>query len=394
MHAIPRYVVFEVLKTFVVALTLLTTVMIAFVLFREAREQGLEPRQILKIVPFVLPEAMRYTIPATILFAVTSVYGRMSGSNEFVAIKSLGIHPMRVIWPVFALAFAISLATVWLNDAAVSWGRTNMRRVIIESVEEIVYGMLRAHRSFSSPFFSIIVKRVEGRTLIEPTISFQSGKNNAGVTLTAETAELRSDTRQNLLSIVCRRGTLDVEGQARLRFDDTIERAVPLDAASQETGEVQPSQLPLDVMSSMELQRKAKIAKIEHCTAAKAMFALATGDFAALTSTEAQLDAEDLKWAQIYLYRLQTEPHRRWAGAFSCLCFVLIGVPVAIWLRNSDLLTNFFLCFLPILLVYYPLLLVGVDQAKSGKLPPISVWLGNAVLAVLSGWIMRRVLRH
>ena len=33
------------------------------------------------------------------------------------------------------------------------------------------------------------------------------------------------------------------------------------------------------------------------------------------------------------LHRLHTEPWRRWANGFSCLCFVMIGVPVAVWLR-------------------------------------------------------------
>jgi lipopolysaccharide export system permease protein len=301
---------------------------------------------------------------------------------------------MTILWPVFGLALVISFVTVWLNDAAVSWGRENMRRVIVEGVEEIVYGMLRSNHSFSSPYFSIIVKRVEDRTLIEPTISFQGSDENAGVTLTSETAELRTDTQQNLLSIVCRRGTLDVEGQARLRFDDTLERAVPLDAASQSNGEVQPSQLALSALPEIEAGYKAKITQVERHRAAKAAYALMTGDFAELNGNESRFDADDLRFKQTYVHRLRTEPHRRWSSGFSCLCFVLIGAPVAIWLRNSDFLTSFCLCFLPILLIYYPLLLFGVDQAKNGNLPAVSVWLGNVVLAVLGHVMMRKVFRY
>jgi len=33
----------------------------------------------------------------------------------------------------------------------------------------------------------------------------------------------------------------------------------------------------------------------------------------------------------------------------------------------------------PILIGYYPLLMYGIDQAKSGNLPPYSVWLANLV---------------
>jgi lipopolysaccharide export system permease protein len=88
------------------------------------------------------------------------------------------------------------------------------------------------------------------------------------------------------------------------------------------------------------------------------------------------------------------EPARRWANGFSCLCFVLIGAPIAILLRSADFLTSFFLCFLPILGVYYPLLMVGINQAKLGVLPGSSVWTGNIILAICGAWLLRRVIRY
>jgi lipopolysaccharide export system permease protein len=73
---------------------------------------------------------------------------------------------------------------------------------------------------------------------------------------------------------------------------------------------------------------------------------------------------------------------------------VLIGVPVAMWLRFSEMLASFFVCFLPILVVYYPLIAVSVDKAKDGVLPPASVWLGNILLSLVGIGLMRRVNRN
>ena len=42
---------------------------------------------------------------------------------------------------------------------------------------------------------------------------------------------------------------------------------------------------------------------------------------------------------------------------------------MAIRLRHAEFLAIFFVCFLPILLVYYPLLAVSVDHAKDGAVP-------------------------
>ena len=72
---------------------------------------------------------------------------------------------MVLLRPAFALAFILSLVAVWLNDVAYSWGQQGMQRVVIESVEEICYGMLRAQRSYSNPRFSIIVKDVDKLTV-------------------------------------------------------------------------------------------------------------------------------------------------------------------------------------------------------------------------------------
>jgi len=91
---------------------------------------------------------------------------------------------------------------------------------------------------------------------------------------------------------------------------------------------------------------------------------------------------------------MQTEPPRRWANGFSCLCFALVGATMAIRMRNSDVLTSFFLCFGPILLVYYPLLITGTDRAKAGAINPYCVWLANVALVAWGLWLLRRVIRY
>jgi lipopolysaccharide export system permease protein len=127
---------------------------------------------------------------------------------------------------------------------------------------------------------------------------------------------------------------------------------------------------------------------------AQAAFGMLTGDFDSLSKTAWKIREQELIAAQSRLHRLHTEPWRRWANGFSCLAFVLIGVPVAALLRFSEFIASFFVCFLPILVVYYPLQAVSLDQCKDGILPPPSVWLGNILLALAGIWLLRRVNRY
>ena len=62
--------------------------------------------------------------------------------------------------------------------------------------------------------------------------------------------------------------------------------------------------------------------------------------------------------------------------------------------RSSDTMSVFFLCFMPILLVYYPLLMTGENIAREGFYPGLSVWLADAVLLVIGAVLMLRIMRR
>ncbi len=394
MKIITRYVLSELLQVFLVALTALTLFMLVVGLVKEAQQQGLGMMQIAALIPYVLPEAMRFAVPGTMLFAVASVFGRLSASNEITALKAAGITPMATLWPAIGLAVAVSFVSVWLNDIAVSWGRDGVRRVIIGSVEEIIYGRLRQQRSYSTSKMSINVKGVEGRKLIRPTLSFQPGGNAAPVTVSAAEAAMRADPETGTLTITCRNGTLHV-GDVKAVFPDTIERVVPLDAVSRkETVSTSPSEIAMADFPKARREQVELINRIRQTSAAKTALGIFSGRIEQTLPAAAEPDRQEAKNATARLNRIIMEPWRRWANGFSCLCFVLVGAPMAIRMRNADFLTSFFLCFLPILVVYYPVFMLGVSRVKAGALPPPAVWVGNILITLWGIWLLRQVIRR
>jgi lipopolysaccharide export system permease protein len=394
MNLFTRYVLREVCQIFLLTLTALTFVMLLFGVGAEAIKQGLGPVHLIQLLPYLLPNALLFAIPGTILLATSMVYGRMSNFGEIVAIKSLGVSPMAVIWPTLILSMVLSLVTVWLNDVAVSWGFDGGRKVVINAVEDIIYGMLRTQKSFSSKTFSINVKRVEEHILVQPVITFYRNGDSPEVTITAQEAEFRSKPGSGLLTIVCRDGEIDMDGTT-IRFPDEIEREIPLDQASgKSVGDVSPAHVAMSEIPERVAKQKVAIERGQQLLAAKAGFRMMTGDFSQLGGTAWSSQAAPLTTLKTNLYKLQTEPPRRWANGFSCLCFTLVGAPLAIRLRNSDVLTSFFACFGPILILYYPLMAFGLDRSKAGAAHPMIVWLANAILVVWGLWLLRRVVRY
>jgi lipopolysaccharide export system permease protein len=320
----------------------------------------------------------------------------MSGFNEVTAIKALGISPMTILWPAFVLAFLLSLLTVWLNDAPIAWGRTGAQRVIVDAVEEIVYGMLRTDRYYNvtSSQFSIGVKRVEDRRLIRPTVTIGARGSLPALTIDAEEAELRADQVENVLKIWLRNARVEVEGRGRM-FVPEAEYEVPLRVASRaDETSGQPSCVPMSRIAREVDKQQEAIQRRQEELAATAAYQMLSGDFDDLVAPLWGQRLAELQGMRTHLCKLKTEPYRRWSAGFSCLCFVWVGAPMAIWFRNRDFLQSFFLCFAPILIVYYPLLAGSIDAAKNGTVWPVTVWTGNLILIGWGAWILRKVVRY
>ncbi len=393
MKIMTRYVLSELLQTFLVTLLGMTLFMIIVGVMREAYSQGLGIKQVLLLLPYVLPEALRFSIPGTVLLTACTVYGRMASNNEVIAIKAAGISPWVIFWPVVALGIALSLLTVWLSDVTVTWGKAGIRQVVIESVEEIAYSKLRHQRAFSTKGFSINVQRVEGHVLVNPTLTFQSNLDSPAITITAAEAELRADPSANTLTIICRDSDYEM-GTIRAHMPGENQRVVSLsDSTRKGVGSGSPADLPMSEIETAHEEAVLQLKQLRTKMAAIAGFQMIQGELGGLTEAAWQPLQANLKEFRNRIYRLEMEPHRRWSTGFSCLCFVCVGSPLAVMMRKSDILTSFFICFLPVLLLYYPLLIFSIDQAKSGRIPGETVWLGNVIMLGV-GWLLYKKVRR
>ena len=389
MYILTRYVVAEVLKYFLLTLTGLTLIVTVVMGVQTGLQRGLPPMVIFHIMPYMLPEMLVITLPVSLLLSVSIVYGRMTGMNEVVALKSLGINPMVIIWPVIVFAFLLSLGTIWMQEIAATWCRPSYARVAAESVEEITYSMLQTNHSIGPPYtplFSITVKRMDGRVLIQPTITIHDIGSTSTITVRAAEAELRTDKQRQELDIICRNVDVDIDGKFQFNDPGEWRHPVPIINPGRNPGILEHHR---DWVAMYEIpdhiaQLKAEVLPLEQ----------EREDLEANGRALPLADSDRLAELWHLIYRLQTEPYRRLSNGFTCLCFVLIGIPVAMVWRHADVLTNFFVCFVPVLAVYYPLLMLSEALSTSGKLWPISFWISNTVFIVSGIFLLRRIVQH
>lgn len=386
---ITRYVISELFKVFAVSLIGFVSLMILVGVAQEALRKGLDPGSIVRLVPYILPEALMFAMPATILFSACCVFGRMAAENELVAIKSIGIPSNVAIKPVLVVTFLLSLVGVWLNEVAFTWSYYGVEKVVLDSVEPVVYNMLRTQRNFTSDDISITVQDIDGDRLIEPQITIYR-PNGQTVNLAAREGMIKGDPSDHSLVVSLTCGSVQIDNQAKLTFTDTIEQKIPLiDPEEAERLSRNPAHLAMGRIPDEIRQQQSELQYLRKAGAVRAAGQLATGNFLALNNVQWQANQEEIDLGRQRLSRLRVVPWRRWANGFSCLCFVMIGIPIAIRMKSADYATTFGVCFLPVLLFYYPLFMVGMDAAKSGRFPPFCMWLSN-VVCIAVGWLALR----
>ncbi len=374
----------SLIKAFITSLLVFSPLLVVFGSASDLYTNDLSLGTALQLLPFLIPDALRWAIPPALLLATVSVYGKLAADNELLALKSLGISPIEVFYPVLILGCGLVFPTVWLMDVANSWGHNGVQRVVLESVDEIAYSLLRSEGSYKAHSMMIATQRVEGETLFNVTVSIRPGEGREGLTAMAERARLRCDRTRHEMQLSLINGSVEFDSGKRLVFPNQILIRAPLSAASRKAMNRQFTlrQLPAAIADQAERVRSLEehlAVRLVSNSASKQGGTVAGPGAPVVAPSTASPSPDELSSEKYRLFRLKCFVHRRWAHGVSCLAFVLFGAPLAIYLRTADMSTAFFISFLPILVCYYPL---EYGMASTSVLPHWSVWLGNLLLAI------------
>ncbi len=392
MKLLQRYVLMELLRVFTLLVIGLTLLLVVVGVVGEAAKSGLGPKQIVEILPYVVPGLLPFTIPATLLLTTCVVYGRMSGDQEITATKAAGVSVMALLWPALILAAFLSLATFILTDQFIPWSRVNIQRIVTEAMEEIFLDILRTKQQLNDVDrgISITVMGVDGKKLIQPTFQYESKGGNR-VTIQAREATIRFDVPKKIAWLNLYQADIATSGKVAVKIErDT--RPFPLPMTAEEE---RPRNITIEGIRREMSELNNKRNERDQTVLALSAFALSQGNYFQLNDPRLRDHGIVTDGLMVRYKKLETEVHTRLALACSCFFFVLVGSPFSILQGKRQFLTNFFLCFVPILLVYYPVVLLTQNLAKNDDLDPAwGMWIGNAILLVVGLWIFRKVLKH
>jgi len=392
MKLLQRYILGELVRVFLLLVVMLTLMLVFVGVFQEASARALGLAQIVQIMPFVVPSMLPFTIPATLLLSVCVVYGRISGDLEVIAAKSAGINAMQLLLPAFLLGTVLAIGSFGLLNYAIPWGVSNIERIVTQALEEIFFDILATQHYFSNPNegFTITVSDVKNRTLLNATIRYR--RNHQQFTVCAEAARIRFDLAEKQILVHLKNasgggGGSDFSGEMKhseLRF--------PLEL---ELGKVVSRNLTLDTLRREIIRAEIDQKRLAAEKNIEATMNLFTGDFEELASGETSTLDKHTKRAVIDELKYRAEIHNRFSMSASCWFFAFLGGPFAMLQARRQFITSFIICFLPILVVYYPVMFLMMNLCKTGTLDPWwAMWVPNMIIGVAGFLVLRKVVQH
>jgi lipopolysaccharide export system permease protein len=392
-----RTILWELFRVFLLSIVGITGMLLMAGVVAEASKQGLSPMQILAAIPLLVPSTLPYTIPATTLFATCVVYGRLAHDNEILAIKAAGINILSVVGPSIFLGAAMTVLTMFLYYDLIPTTHHLMRAMVLQDVEEFLYNVLRRDHCLSPRGdYRMQVKSVQGRTLIDPVFIRKDPKTHLDdMTARAAEAELRVDlAHAQILFHMKRCWVSSSQSGTNGYFEDKI----------------WPVELPPDFNKTAQKSSAGDMTwkeLVEYRDELKQQKEQRDVEIGMVSSLQSTPDANpgraehlnNLRYAsrekQRQIRNVETEMHIRPALSAGCLCFVLVGCPIAIWFSKSDYLSAFITCFLPIVFLYYPLLLCGRNITNNEKVAPaVAVWAANVIMVAAALPLYRKLLRN
>jgi lipopolysaccharide export system permease protein len=397
MALLPRKIFFELVGTTLLGLVGISLVMTLVLAMVEAGRHGMDPFSVLAVSPYMVPTLLPYTIPVCLLYSCVVVYGGMSGSNEIIAVKAAGINVLRLVQPAFILAIATVAVGLFITDRVIPNCNLRLREVLLSDLENAVLAYLKTNNgrlSGDGAGYEIAFDGVKGNKLIGPIIVKKNAQGETLANTRANEAVLRviknpvpgepPQINVTLKGAVVR---LVKNGQGSIRLD---EETVPMPMPPQLW---KGAEKKLDCLTYQECLDRSRLLvgearALEAELAWRGAVAIMNGQplpyARQLTQPDERFVRQKINWQLKKSRDAIGEMHVRGTHSFAALPFVLLGCPISILLTRKDPLQTFFLCFAPIVLLYYPSVILTFNVFKEGVDDASFIW-GQAMMWAPSG---------
>ncbi|MDI6741291.1 MAG: LPS export ABC transporter permease LptF [Smithella sp.] len=351
---IDRYIFKEIAVPFIIILFVLTFVLLMGKILQIMDlivNKGVSVISVIKVILFLMPAFMIFTIPIALLISILIGVGRLSSDNEITALKTSGISLLRMYYPVAIASLITFVFSIIISYFIVPQSNVATKRLLFNIVQQNANIGIK-EKVFNDNFKGFLIyadkipdnkKYMEGIVISDKRII---GEQN---TILARKAFLVSDLQSMTV---------------KLTLEDGSIHTVSSDLKNYRKIDFQIYDINLDLSGALS----------DYDESAKS-----TQD---MTMRELLDKMKKPNLKENRMRELAIEAHKRFSTPLACIFFGIIGLPLGMRSHRS-VKSKGFAIGLVVVSIYYVLRTGGEAFAETGYMPvAIGVWGPNLLYAV------------
>lgn len=351
------YIIREIASLFLLGIAVFTLILLMGRLIKLTElvvSRGVPLADVSRMVLYLMPSFLVFTIPMAFLLAVLLAFGRLSADNEITVIKASGISLVQIMPPVLLCAVVAIIMTFVTSMVAVPWGNSAFKELSFKVVKQNISATIREKVFWDEiPGMIVYTEHYDEKRHSLHGVIIHDGRNpDRPMTIFAKDGVLSGGSGSQALRLSLNNGSIHATGKGNeyrlVAFGEYI--MIVGDQGGALLGRNEQDMGVAELRS--QIDNKA-------------------------TPVQARL-------------KMLSELHGRYAFPFASLVFAFIGMPLGIQNRRSGKSAGFSVS-IGILLIYYLMLSLLRTLAEKGSVPPfIALWLPNMTFLGL-GWYLLRM---
>ena len=351
------YIIREISSLFLLGIVLFTLVLLMGRLIKLTElvvSRGVPFADVSKMILYLIPSFLTYTIPMAFLLAVLLAFGRLSADNEIIVIKASGISLFQVMPPVLFCALVAALFAFGVSSIGAPWGNSAFRELSLQVLTKNIAATIREKTFWDDiPGVVMYTDHYEEKNKQLTGVVIHDGRNQLRpMTIFARDGVISGASGSNALLLSLQNGSIHMAGK------DGLYRLVYFGEYSMTVGDKE--------SSTPQARNESDIW---------------------LTDLIRQMNDPALPAALRLRHRI--EFHSRITFPCASFVFAILAVPLGIQNRRSGKSGGFAISVL-IILSYYVMMSVAKSFPERGLLPSsIALWLPNLVFLGIGLYFLR-----
>ncbi len=392
MRLLDRYLARELIVSTLFAVLTLSLVLVLGQIFKQlfkfVIDHNIPATYIITFVAYVLPVSLILSIPWGFLTAVLLVFGRLSGGNEFTAMRTAGISTWRIARPILVLAVLFSLLCLWINLYVAPQAQQSLKNAFFEVATTNPAAAFTGDKVINDfPGKKIYVGEEQGNVLKNIHVFNLNAENKPMQVVYARTGRLETDLANKQIKMRLENSRFEQRDNSSPDDLTKIQPATMGDFVfpisleelyAQKQGRKKVEAYSYDELRT-DLQRKRdQLAKDRQ-------------------NYQQQPDVNTrrlLRNSTSAVASAHTELNKRFSYSLACFTFALIGIPLGITAQRQETSAGFGLGLVVAFTYFLIIIVVNTFRDKANVHPELLIWLPNVLFLALGGIMFYRLTRR